>query len=130
LKHKDIYLVAFYGIKPKDHVNTSKAGWMNDPNNIRYDERIEITRGVKKSANTAKIVMNLSAKTIEKNTWNNDAEFNLLFKYFFAGYHKYIIQVMTQLDPEYLEQMVNELEAEMKAAGTLDEPQDEAVQAQ
>jgi hypothetical protein len=130
LSNKDIYLVAFYGIKPKDHVNTSRPGWMKDPANIRYDERIEITRGVKKSANTAKIVMNLSAKTIEKNTWNNDAEFNLLFKYFFAGYHKYIITVMTQLDPVYLEQMVNELEAEMKEAGTLDEPQDEAVQAQ
>lgn len=130
MKHKDIYLVAYYSIKPKDHVNTSQAGWMNNPENIRYDERIEITRGVKRNANTAKIVMNLSAKSIEKNTWNNNAEFNLLFKYFFAGYHKYIIQIMTQLDPEYLEQMVNELEAEMKEAGTLDEPQDEAVQAQ
>ncbi len=128
MKHKDIYLVAFYGMKPKDHVNTSQAGWMNNPENIRYDERIEITRGVKKSANTAKIVMNLSAKTIDRNTWNNNAEFNLLFKYFFAGYHKYIIQVMTQLDPAYLEQMVNELESEMKEAGTWETPEDEAVQ--
>lgn len=115
-------------MKPKDHVNTSQAGWMNNPENIRYDERIEITRGVKKSANTAKIVMNLSAKTIDRNTWNNNAEFNLLFKYFFAGYHKYIIQVMTQLDPAYLEQMVNELESEMKEAGTWETSEDEAVQ--
>ena len=128
MAHKDIYLVAFYGMKPKDHVNTSKAGWMNDPANIRYDERIEITRGIKKNANTAKIIMNLNTKTIERNTWNNNAEFDLLFKYFFAGYHKYIIQVMTQLDPVYLEQMVNELEAEIKDAEEKENKTDETIQ--
>jgi hypothetical protein len=96
---------------------------MNNPDNIRYDERIEITRGIKKNANTAKVIVNLSAKTIERNSWNNDADFNLLFKYFFASYHKYIIEVMTQLDPVYLDQIVNELEDEMKAAGTLEEPE-------
>jgi len=122
--------VAFYGMKPKDHVNTTVAGWMNNPDNIRYDERIEITRGIKKNSNIAKVVMNLSTKTIERNSWNNDAEFNLLFKYFFANYHQYIIQIMTQLDPAYLEQMVNELEAEMKDAGTLELAQDETVQTQ
>ena len=128
MKHKDIYLVAFYSIKPKDHVNTSVKGWMNDPTNISYDENIEITRGIKKNAGVAKVVLNLSAKTVERNTWKNDADFNLLFKYFFASYHKYIIQVMTQLDPEYLEQIVNELEAEMKAAGTWDTEDTEPAQ--
>jgi hypothetical protein len=108
-------------MKPKDHINTSVKGWMNNPDNIRYDERIEITRGIKKNANTAKVIVNLSAKTIERNSWNNDADFNLLFKYFFASYHKYIIEVMTQLDPVYLDRIVNELEDEMKAAGTLEE---------
>jgi hypothetical protein len=110
-------------MKPKDHVNTSVKGWMGNPDNIRYDERIEITRGIKKNANSAKVIMNLSAKAIERNSWNNDADFNLLFKYFFASYHKYIIEVMTQLDPVYLDKIVNELEAEMKAAGTLEEPE-------
>jgi hypothetical protein len=109
-------LVAFYSIKPKDHVNTSQAGWMKNPDNISYDERIEITRGIKKNASAAKVILNLSAKVVERNTWKNDADFKLLFKYFFASYHKYIIEVMTQLDPMYLEQIVNELEAEIKEA--------------
>jgi hypothetical protein len=120
--------VAFYGMKPKDHVNTSVKGWMNDPENIRYDESIEITRGIKKNAGAAKVIVNLSAKTVERNTWKNDADFDLLFKYFFASYHKYIIEVMTQLDPVYLEQIVNELESEMKAAGTWDEQEPEKVE--
>ena len=128
MKHKDIYLVAFYSIKPKDHVNTSVKGWINDPDNISYDENIEITRGVKKNAGVAKVVLNLSAKKVERNTWKNDADFDLLFKYFFASYHKYIIQVMTQLDPDYLEQIVNDLEAEMKAAGTWDAEETETAQ--
>jgi hypothetical protein len=115
-------------MKPKDHVNTSVKGWMNDPENIRYDESIEITRGIKKNSNAAKVIVNLSAKTIERNSWNNDADFNLLFKYFFASYHKYIIEVMTQLDPEYLERIVNELEAEMKAAGTWNQEEPEKVE--
>jgi len=115
-------------MKPKDHVNTSVKGWMNDPENIRYDESIEITRGIKKNAGAAKVIVNLSAKTVERNTWKNDADFDLLFKYFFASYHKYIIEVMTQLDPVYLEQIVNELESEMKAAGTWDEQEPEKVE--
>ena len=120
--------MAFYGMKPKDHVNTSVKGWIDNLDNIRYDERIEITRGIKKNSNAAKVIVNLSDKTIERNTWNNDADFNLLFKYFFASYHKYIIEVMTQLDPVYLEQIVNELEVEMKAAGTWDAEESEKVE--
>ena len=115
MSNKDIYLVAFYSMKPKRHVRTEVAGWMTDPNNIRWDESVEITRGLKKNSVNGKILLNLSQKKIEKNGWSDGKEFNDLFKYFFKGYHKYITELMTQLDPEYFSQMLDEMKAEHEA---------------
>jgi hypothetical protein len=128
-KQKDIYLVAFYYMKPKPGVNTSVKGWMENPTNLRYDERVEITRGLKKDTAAAKILLNLSEKTVTRNGFNEDRDFKSLFKYFFGGYHQYITQVMSQLDPEYLKSILDELEAEMKAAEA-EEKKDEAVPAE
>jgi hypothetical protein len=115
MSNKDIYLVAFYSMKPKRHVRTEVAGWMKDPNNIRWDESVEITRGLKKNSVNGKILLNLSQKRIEKNGWSDGKEFNDLFKYFFKGYHKYITELMTQLDPHYFSQMLDEMKAEHEA---------------
>lgn len=115
MKEKGIYLLGFYSMKPRKGVRTSTAGWMNDPANLQYDEKVEITRGLKKSAITAKIVLNLSEKTVERNGFNSDREFKSLFKYFFGGYHQYITEVMKQLDPAYLASILDELQAEMEA---------------
>jgi prolyl-tRNA editing enzyme YbaK/EbsC (Cys-tRNA(Pro) deacylase) len=116
-------------MKPKPGVNTSVKGWMENPTNLRYDERVEITRGLKKDTAAAKILLNLSEKTVTRNGFNEDRDFKSLFKYFFGGYHQYITQVMSQLDPEYLKSILDELEAEMKAAEA-EEKKDEAVPAE
>lgn len=129
-KEKDIYLVAFYYMKPRPGVNTAIKGWMNDKANVRYDERVEISRGLKKDTDAANILLNLSKKTVERNRFNEDRDFKNLFKYFFGGYHQYITQVMTQLDPDYLKTILVELEAEMKAAQDAEEKKDEAVPAE
>jgi hypothetical protein len=102
-------------MKPKRHVRTEVAGWMKDPNNIRWDESVEITRGLKKNSVNGKILLNLSQKKIEKNGWSDGKEFNDLFKYFFEGYHSYITEVMTQIDAEYFSQMLDEMQAEHEA---------------
>jgi hypothetical protein len=114
-KEKDIYLVGFYSMKPRKGVKTSVKGWMNDTANLQYDEKVEITRGIKNSAVTAKILLNLSKKTVDRNGFNADRDFKSLFKYFFGGYHQYITEVMKQLDPAYLESVLAELQAEMEA---------------
>jgi hypothetical protein len=88
---------------------------MKDPNNIRWDESVEITRGLKKNSVNGKILLNLSQKKIEKNGWSDGKEFNELFKYFFKGYHSYITEVMTQIDAEYFSQMLDEMQAEHEA---------------
>ena len=124
LSNKNIYLVAFYGMKPRPGVSTSKKGWMDDKNNITYDERIEITRGLKHSSNTAKVILNLSAKTVDRNSWGTDRSFTDYFKYYFKGYNEYLTAVMAKLDPEYFNTILDELQAELDAekAATASEP--------
>jgi hypothetical protein len=122
LNKHNIYLVAFYGMKPRPGVNTSKKGWMEDKSNLQYDERVEITRGRKKSSALANVIIDLSTKTIVKNTFNDDRDFRSFFKYYFGGYHEYITAVMKQLDPEYLTSILDELEEEMKAAEASEQP--------
>ena len=116
MHNKDIYLVAFYGMKPRRGVNTSVRGWMNDKANLQYDEKVEITRGQKKSSALANVILNLSQKKVERNTFNDDRDFKSFFKYYFGGYDQYITAVMKQLDPEYLINILDELEAEMTQA--------------
>ena len=116
MSKQNIYLVAQYYMKPKAHVRTHKKGWMDDPNNIRYDEKVEISRGLRNKDVNAKIILDLTNKQIHKNGFATDRPFDEVFKYFFANYNEYIIKVMTQLDPVYLDQIVTELEKEMEAA--------------
>lgn len=112
----NIYLTAYYGIKPRPGVKTNVKGWMDDHNNIQYDEKVEIVRGLKPRTNAAKIILNFSTKEVVRNGFNEDKDFKKLFKYFFGGYAQYMSTVMIQLDPTWMDEMVNELEAEMKAA--------------
>ena len=112
-KPKMIFLVAQYFKKPKPHVNTSQKGWMDNPENVRFDEQVAISRGLRSKDMHAQVILDLSNKRVEKNSFN-DKDFDEIFKYFFANYSEYIIRVMTELDPVYLEQMVNELEKEIE----------------
>jgi hypothetical protein len=116
MSKQNIYLVAFYYAKPKPGVQTQVAGWNKDPNNIQYDERVEITRGLKKDTYAAGVIMNLSTKTVDRNRYGDNKSFDEMFKYFFKGYNKYITQVMVQLDAEYFNKMLDEMQAEWERA--------------
>ena len=113
MKNKDIYLVAFYHMKPRPGVNTSQKGWMNNLENITYDESIEITRGLKNNSSMAKVVLNLSKKSVHRNTWGTDRSFKDYFKHYFTSFHKYLTAVMVQLDAEFLNEMLDEMQAEL-----------------
>jgi hypothetical protein len=103
-------------MKPRKGVKTNVKGWMNDKENLQYDERLEITKGLKKSSDLANVILDLTNKTIVRNRFNDTSEFKEFFKYYFGGYHKYLSTVMKQLDPEYLEAFLSDMEAEVKAA--------------
>jgi hypothetical protein len=111
---KELFLVAFYTKKPRQHVNTSQAGWMGTENNYQYDERVEFTRGLKKrDTSMAGVILNLHTKTVVKNTFNpSQRDFALLFKYFLEGYPQQAVQAMADMDPEYLEQFLPKSEPE------------------
>lgn len=101
-------------MKPRAGVKTNVKGWMDNPDNLQYDERVEIVRGLKSNTQTAKIVLDFSTKTVTRNNFNQDRDFKKLFKYFFGGYHQYMTTVMKQLDPEWMDAVVTELEQEVK----------------
>ena len=111
MNNKNIYLVAFYHMKPRPGVKTNVKGWMDNLDNITYDESIEITRGLKKNSSSAKVVLNLSNKSVDRNTWGTDRSFDEYFKHYFTGYHKYLTAVMTQLDAEYFNKILDEMQA-------------------
>ena len=115
MKKQNIYLVAHYVTKPKDPKKTHIPGYMKDPVNHQYDEQVAIQTKLKSNDVNAKIVMNLSTKTVDTNRFNSNKDFDDLFKYFFKGYHKYITQIMTQLDPEYFNQMLDAMQSDIDA---------------
>ena len=46
-------------------------------------------------------------------TWNSNQSFDDHFKYFFIGYNKYLTEVMLQLDAEYLNTMLDQMQADI-----------------
>jgi fructose-specific phosphotransferase system component IIB len=122
MKKQNIYLVAHYLTKPRDPRKTHVPGYMKDPANVRYDEQVQVsTRLRQQDLVTAKVIMNLTDKTVEQNSFNHNQDFNELFKYFFKGYHKYITEVMVKLDPEYFNQMLDEMQTELDKEKTNEE---------
>jgi hypothetical protein len=122
MKKQNIYLVAHYLTKPRDPRKTHVPGYMKDPANVRYDEQVQVsTRLRQQDLVTAKVIMNLTDKTVEQNSFNHNRDFNELFKYFFKGYHKYITEVMVKLDPEYFNQMLDEMQTELDKEKTNEE---------
>jgi hypothetical protein len=101
MKVKDIYLLAFYHIKPKDPARTKEPGYMTNSENIAYDESINITRGLKtKDQLNAGVILNLSKQWIIKNQFNSDADFPSLLAHYQEGYPKYINPLLAELYPE------------------------------
>jgi hypothetical protein len=115
-KPKNIYLVAQYMMKPQPHVNTSKKGWMDNPENIRYDEQVVFTRGLRTKDMNAQVILDLSNKQVERNTFKTDKSFDDIFRYFLENYTDYVAQTMAQIDPEYLSSVAKTLSNEMIGA--------------
>ena len=99
MKNKTVYLVAYYTCKPKNkYINTSAKGWMDNLDNVSWDEQIGITLRLKpKDLTTAKVVLNLSNRTVYRNSWKTDKSFNELFEHFYTGYQKYLDPVIKEL---------------------------------
>ena len=86
----NIYLVAQYVAKPKNPKLTAQPGYMTNPDNIEWDERMYITRGVRDKDTEMNVVLNLTEQKIVKNSFNTAATFEEIFAHFYEAYGDYI----------------------------------------
>jgi len=97
LANKNIYLLATYVARPKDPRQTSKPGYMKDPENIVYDEQVSITKGLKARDAKNHIILDLTDEKIIRNTFRSGANFATLFAHYYEGYANYIDQSVKSL---------------------------------
>jgi len=99
MSNRKTYLVAFYYMRPKNQrVRTNVPGWIKDQNNITWDEQIAITTKLKNNdLTTAKIILNLTDKSVLINGWNGQKDFDELFDHYYKHYRKDLDPVVTQL---------------------------------
>jgi hypothetical protein len=108
--NNSIFLVAYYFMRPQAKARTQIKGWMQTEKNLQFDEQVAVTRRLKNSdRTTAKVILDLSKKSVVRNGWGSTENFDELFKYFHASYPKYTTEVMTMLDPAYLQKINTEL---------------------
>ena len=101
MKQRDICIVAYYHMKPRDPRRTKEKGYMGNPENIAYDESINITRGIKtRDELGASVILNLTQQTVVKNSFHSGADFPTLLAHYQEGYPKYINPLLAQLYPE------------------------------
>lgn len=122
MSKKSVYLVAYYTQKPKHgRVNTAEKGWMNNADNVAWDEQINIALKLKnKDLTMAKVILDLSERTVYRNGWNNGKSFDDLFEHFYTGYQKYLDPVIHQLGYEMVPNGTPEAEVtEVKTSETI-----------
>jgi len=86
------FLVANYYMRPKHkRTQTQIKGWMDDKNNVSYDEQVTVTKRLKTNDySSAKIILDLVNEKIIKNEWQPDANFDDLLRYFKENYPQYL----------------------------------------
>jgi hypothetical protein len=102
-KEKDIYLVAQYTRRPKDKSKTIRKGYINDDNNVSYDESVTLSRGLKDRDLKAAIILNLTQKTVHKCRFDDANNWEKLAAYYAKAYPQYIQLIEPQPDPEEMD---------------------------
>lgn len=117
MSKKSVYLIAYYTVKPKNsRVNTSQRGWMDNGDNVAWDEQVGIAVRLKtKDLTMAKVILDLADRSVYRNGWNNGKSFDDLFEHYYNGYQKYLDPVIQQLGYEMVkaENVVVETPAEV-----------------
>lgn len=96
--NKNIYLLATYVARPKNPRQTSRAGYVTDPNNIQYDENLEIVRGWRDRYLKYSVVLDLTDERVVKNSFHNGKNFADLFAHYHEGFGEYIEQTVNDLN--------------------------------
>ena len=82
--------MAQYVAKPKNPRQSSQPGYMSNPDNIQWDERMYISQGLRKKDHQMNVILDLTEEKIIKNSFNSGKSFEEVFKYFYEAYGDYI----------------------------------------
>lgn len=98
MANNSIYLIAKYTGQPIDPRQTSKSGYMKDPNNIHYEEQVYVSRGLRDKDLENQVVLNLTEEKIVKNIFNPGKTFEEIFTHYYDSYAEYIDYCVNQLN--------------------------------
>ena len=90
--------MAIYVARPKNPRQTSRAGYITNPDNIQYDENLEIVRGWRDRYMKYSVVLDLTNEKIIKNSFQTGKTFEELFAHYHEGFSEYIEQTVTELN--------------------------------
>ncbi len=96
----DIYLLVTYVARPKNPRQTSRAGYISDPNNIQYDENLSIVRGWRDRYLKCSVVLDLTNERVIKNSFTPGKTFEELFAHYHEGFSEYIEQTVNDLNAQ------------------------------
>ncbi len=94
----NIYLLATYIARPRNPRQTSRAGYITNPDNIQYDENLEIVRGWRDRYLKYSVVLDLTNERVIKNSFHNSKTFEELFAHYHEGFSEYIEQTVNDLN--------------------------------
>lgn len=90
---KNRHIVVKYSMKPKPGVKTEVKGWMNNDNNIQWDETFGMSIGLKnRDLQDAQVILDIDDNKIVKN-WKaaeEDNSYETLIEYYLKNYAKYM----------------------------------------
>lgn len=91
-KHR--YIFAKYLAKPRDPSKTHIKGYMTDPANVRYDELVGFSVGLKNKDYDNQIIIDIDGQKVVKNTMNENNDWSQLMNYFMGAYEKQLLDFM------------------------------------
>lgn len=91
-KHR--YIFAKYLAKPREPNKTHIKGYMTDPNNVRYDEVVGFSVGLKKRDEENQIILDIDGQKVVKNSMNDNSDWSQLMNYFMNAYEKQLLSFM------------------------------------
>jgi len=105
--------LAYYVSRPKDPKMTRIAGYSNQPNNMDYEESINITRGLRdRDLISASVVLNLSQKTVVRNGFNSNRDFPSWLAHFQESYPEHINPIIAELYKDELNETSNDVRSQ------------------
>lgn len=92
-KHRHIF--ANYIAKPRDPSKTHVKGYMSNPENVRYDEIVGFSVGLKsKDELAARIILDIDGQRVVKNAMNDNDDWTALMSYFMENYEQQIMDFL------------------------------------